>query len=192
MVAGEHGIEGREIAESLLNDLGSRIHEHSMDYRGDFSELFWATSGIRGEANTHHGPFCRKRESPRLSHRHSCSPLSRQLVSREAVSRPLITRCKTLTLKKEMNFSWESISLRAAEVDFTRHVVHNTISQSRVSRFERGRAGRPLASSSGRTSARAACRLGDGHCAKPSGASRSAGLRPCRCEAGPGQPTPPD
>src|SRR5271168_5497643 len=58
-------------------------------------------------------------------------------VSREAVSRPLITRCKTPTLKNEMNFSWESISLRAADVDFTRHVVQSTLSQSSVSRLEK-------------------------------------------------------
>ncbi len=55
-------------------------------------------------------------------------------VSSEAVSRPLITRVKTPTLKNEMNFSWASISLRAADVDFTRHVEHSTLSQSRVSR----------------------------------------------------------
>ena len=40
-------------------------------------------------------------------------------VSSEAVSRPLITRVSTPTLKKEMNFSCASISLRAADVDFT-------------------------------------------------------------------------
>ena len=56
-------------------------------------------------------------------------------VSSEAVSRPLITRVKTPTLKNEMNFSWASISLRAADVDFTRHVVQSTLSQSRVSRL---------------------------------------------------------
>ena len=55
-------------------------------------------------------------------------------VSSEAVSRPLITRVKTPTLKNEMNFSWASISLRAADVDFTRHVVQSTLSQSSVSR----------------------------------------------------------
>ena len=57
-------------------------------------------------------------------------------VSSEAVSRPLIRRVSTPTLKKEMNFSWASISLRAADVDFTRHVDHTTLSQSRVSRPE--------------------------------------------------------
>jgi len=36
-------------------------------------------------------------------------------VSSETVSRPLITRWRTPTLKKEMNFSWLSISLLAAE-----------------------------------------------------------------------------
>ena len=58
-------------------------------------------------------------------------------VSSEAVSRPLMTRVKTPTLKNEMNFSWASISLRAADVDFTRHVVQSTLSQSSVSRFEK-------------------------------------------------------
>ena len=57
-------------------------------------------------------------------------------VSSEAVSRPLIRRVSTPTLKKEMNFSWASISLRAADVDFTRHVEHTTLSQSNVSRPE--------------------------------------------------------
>ena len=58
-------------------------------------------------------------------------------VSSEALSRPLITRWRTPTLKNEMNFSWASISLRAADVDFTRHVEHSTLSQSRVSRLEK-------------------------------------------------------
>ncbi len=57
-------------------------------------------------------------------------------VSREAVSRPLITLLRTPTLKKEMNFSWASISLRAAAADFTRHVEQRTLSQSRVSKAE--------------------------------------------------------
>ena len=57
-------------------------------------------------------------------------------VSSEAVSRPLITRVKTPTLKNEMNFSCASISLRAAAVDLTRHVEHSTLSQSSVSRPE--------------------------------------------------------
>ena len=43
-----------------------------------------------------------------------------------------MTRVSTPTLKNEMNFSWASISLRAAVVDFGRHVEHNTLSQSRV------------------------------------------------------------
>ncbi len=60
---------------------------------------------------------------------------SRARVER-SVSRPLITRCSTPTLKKEMNFSWASISLRAADVDFGRHVEHSTLSQSRVSKPE--------------------------------------------------------
>ena len=45
-------------------------------------------------------------------------------VSSEAVSRPLITRVKTPTLKKEMNFSCASISLRAAVADLGRQVEH--------------------------------------------------------------------
>jgi hypothetical protein len=57
-------------------------------------------------------------------------------VSSDAVSCPLITRVNTPTLKKEMNFSWASISLRAAVVDFGRHVEHRMLSQSRVIRPE--------------------------------------------------------
>ncbi len=57
-------------------------------------------------------------------------------VSSDAVSRPLITRVRTPTLKKEMNFSWASISLRAAAVDFGRQVEHRTLSQSSVSKPE--------------------------------------------------------
>ena len=58
-------------------------------------------------------------------------------VSSEAVSRPLITRVITPTLKNEMNFSCASISLRAADVDFTRHVEHSTLSQSSASKPEK-------------------------------------------------------
>ena len=58
-------------------------------------------------------------------------------VSSDALSRPLITRWSTPTLKKEMNFSCASISLRAADVDFTLHVEHRTLSQSKVSRPEK-------------------------------------------------------
>ena len=58
-------------------------------------------------------------------------------VSSEAVSRPLITRVSTPTLKNEMNFSCASISLRAEEVDFTLHVEHRTLSQSSLSRPEK-------------------------------------------------------
>ena len=58
-------------------------------------------------------------------------------VSSEAVSRPLITRVSTPTLKNEMNFSWASISWRAAAVDFGRQDVHRTLSQSSVSRPEK-------------------------------------------------------
>jgi hypothetical protein len=36
-----------------------------------------------------------------------------------------------------MNFSWASISLRAADADFTRHEEHNTLSQSRENRPEK-------------------------------------------------------
>jgi hypothetical protein len=35
-----------------------------------------------------------------------------------------------------MNFSWASISLRAADADFTRHVEQRTLSQSNVSKPE--------------------------------------------------------
>src|SRR3979490_2703355 len=55
-------------------------------------------------------------------------------VSSDAVSRPLITRVSTPTLKNEMYFSWASISLRAADVDFPRHDEHSTLSQSRENR----------------------------------------------------------
>ena len=58
-------------------------------------------------------------------------------ISSEAESLPLMTRCRTPTLKKDMNFSWASISLRAADVDFPRHVEHRTLSQSKVSRPEK-------------------------------------------------------
>ena len=58
-------------------------------------------------------------------------------VSSDAVSRPLITRVSTPTLKNEMNFSWASISLRAADADFTRHDEHSTLSQSRENRPEK-------------------------------------------------------
>ena len=47
-----------------------------------------------------------------------------------------MTRVSTPTLKKEMNFSWASISLRAAAVDFGRHVEQRTQSQSSVVRPE--------------------------------------------------------
>ena len=47
-----------------------------------------------------------------------------------------MTRVSTPTLKNEMNFSWASISLRAAAVDFGRHVEHRTLSQSSVVRPE--------------------------------------------------------
>ena len=57
-------------------------------------------------------------------------------VSSDAVSRPLMTRVSTPTLKNEMNFSWASISLRAADVDFGRHVEHRMLSQSSVIRPE--------------------------------------------------------
>jgi hypothetical protein len=53
------------------------------------------------------------------------------------VSRPLITLLSTPTLKKEMNFSCWSISLRAADADFTRHVEHRTESQSIVIKPEK-------------------------------------------------------
>src|SRR6266478_3881863 len=58
-------------------------------------------------------------------------------VSSDAVSRPLITRVSTPTLKNEMNFSWASISPRAADEDFGRHDEHNTLSQSSVSKPEK-------------------------------------------------------
>ena len=58
-------------------------------------------------------------------------------VSSEAVSRPLITRVSTPTLKKEMNFSCWSISRRAEAVDFTRQLEHRRLSQSSVSRSEK-------------------------------------------------------
>ena len=58
-------------------------------------------------------------------------------VSREAVSLPLITRLMTPTLKKEMNFSCASISLRVAAVDFGLQVVQSTASQSSCSRLEK-------------------------------------------------------
>ena len=45
LIAWEHRVESREIAERFLNDLGSRVHKNSMDNRRDFSELFWAASG---------------------------------------------------------------------------------------------------------------------------------------------------
>ena len=60
--------------------------------------------------------------------------------SRDAVSRPLITRVSTPTLKNEMNFSWASISLRAADVDFTRHEEHkHTIAVEREQTGEEAR-----------------------------------------------------
>ena len=58
-------------------------------------------------------------------------------VSSDAKSRPLMTRVKTPTLKKEMNFSWASISLRAAVVDFGRHVEQRMLSQSSAVRPEK-------------------------------------------------------
>src|SRR6185312_6903929 len=58
-------------------------------------------------------------------------------VSSDAVSRPLITRVSTPTLKKEMNFSCASISRRAAALDFGRHVEQRMLSQSSVSRLEK-------------------------------------------------------
>jgi len=58
-------------------------------------------------------------------------------VSSDAASLPLMTRCRTPTLKNDMNFSWASISLRAADVDFTLQVEHRTLSQSKVSRPEK-------------------------------------------------------
>ena len=51
-------------------------------------------------------------------------------VSSDAVSRPLITRVSTPTLKNEMNFSWASISPLAAAVDLGRQVVNRMLSQS--------------------------------------------------------------
>ena len=41
----EHRVKSREIAERFLDNLGSRVNKHSMDNRGDFSELFRTTSG---------------------------------------------------------------------------------------------------------------------------------------------------
>jgi hypothetical protein len=45
VITWEHGIEGREIAERLLDDLRSRVHKDSMYNWRDFSKLFRAASG---------------------------------------------------------------------------------------------------------------------------------------------------
>ena len=45
LIAGEHRIKSEEIADNLLNDLGSSVHKDSMDNRSHFPELFWAASG---------------------------------------------------------------------------------------------------------------------------------------------------
>src|SRR6201999_2628289 len=55
-------------------------------------------------------------------------------VSSEAVSLPAITRDRTPTLKKLMNFSCWSISCLAVAVDFGRQVVHRILLQSSLRR----------------------------------------------------------
>src|ERR1700744_1030307 len=57
-------------------------------------------------------------------------------VSSEAVSLPAMTRDRTPTLKKLMNFSCWSISLRAVAEDFGLHVEQRMLSQSSVRRSE--------------------------------------------------------
>jgi putative transposase len=49
----------------------------------------------------------------------------------------LVAELSTPAWKNEMNFSWASISLRAADADFTRHDEHGTLSQSRENKPEK-------------------------------------------------------
>jgi len=63
------------------------------------------------------------------------------VLSIEAKSRPAMSRFATPTLKKEVNFSWCSTSLRAAVVDFGRQLEHHN--RVTIEREQAGKQARP-------------------------------------------------
>ncbi len=139
VVAREHRVEGRQVPKRFLPSL-ARGRQQRRDAQRERCPRgcsgLWAASRSLSENSP-----CAFLSSRRMTSLRSSTLLLAALApapdSKEAVSRPLITRVKTPTLKNEMNFSCASISLRAEEVDFTLHVEHKTLSQSSVSKFEK-------------------------------------------------------
>ncbi len=137
LIAGEHRIERREIAKRLFHHLGAGIDEDPMHSGSDVAKLLWAAGGEQQAEREFALRLLVERADDFaqvidvvVRGLRACSGFER------SVSRPLMTRVSTPTLKNEMNFSCASISLRAAAVDFRRHVEHRTLSQSSVSRPE--------------------------------------------------------